>query len=77
MGVIPKNVFQYTAPPKPDLHPLTSKGGAFVLKLGLIFKAKHTEWCAFHLDRSKREPSHVKYVQKNQRPFVRIGKIKK
>ena len=52
MGVIPKNVFQYTAPPKLDLHPplaqnappkmtlhpLASKGGAFVLKLGLVFK---------------------------------------
>ena len=26
------------APPKMTLHPLTSKGGAFVLKLGLVFK---------------------------------------
>ena len=29
----PKN-----APPKMTLHPLTSKEGAFVLKLGLVFK---------------------------------------
>ena len=26
------------APPKMDLHPLTSKGGAFVSKLGFVFK---------------------------------------
>ena len=31
----PKN-----APPKKTLHPLTSKGSAFVLKLGLVFKTK-------------------------------------
>lgn len=28
------------APPKMTLHPLISKGGAFVLKLGLVFKKK-------------------------------------
>jgi hypothetical protein len=28
------------APPKMPLHPLISKGGAFVLKLGLVFKQK-------------------------------------
>ena len=34
----PKN-----APPKMTLHPLSSKGGAFVLKLGLVFKNKSRE----------------------------------
>ena len=32
------------APPKMTLHPLTSKGGAFVLKLGLVFKKNTTQF---------------------------------
>ena len=36
------------APPKMTLHPLISKGGAFVLKLGLVFKKRRdTMRCLF------------------------------
>ena len=48
------------APPKITLHPLTSKGGAFVLKLGLVFKVgKHRKVSAgfFHT------PQHVPVAQ--------------
>jgi hypothetical protein len=33
------------APPKPNLHPLASKGGAFVSKLWLVFTKKESFVC--------------------------------
>ena len=38
------------------LHPLTSKGGAFVLKLGFVFKRKHRQLAVFSCASGRFEP---------------------
>ena len=44
------------------LHPLSSKGGAFVLKLGLVFKRKDHLWLVFSFAMMGFEPFRMQHA---------------